>query len=468
MSSFAQIQIGQDIDGPNTGGRFGESCSISKDGSIIAIGAPNIDTGLGLVQVFEYSSTTNSWMQLGSNLTGTSTMDFFGESVAMTANGQVLVVGSRTNYSDSGRADVFEFYNGNWTQKGSSIYGKNLGDWFGQSVAINDSGNIVAVGAPNNDDAGSDAGQVRVYGFINGDWTLLGNNINGESSLDQFGRSVSLSSDGEIVAIGAPSNDANSTVNNSGHVRVFEYYNGSWTPLGSEINGIANSWSGYSVSISNSGDTVAIGAPNLITEGGVSVYYFNTGSWTKIGSDIKGLEVDDNAGWSVSLSGDGSKIAVGAPNNDGPTYSNNSMGQVLVFELLNGNWYSLGQAIYGNDTENWSGESVTISDNGKVVGIGAVNANGSNIGNVRIFANASPFRINEFIDGLVVYPNPAEEKVSIQSGSYCSYKIVDFIGRELKRGQCNKQIDLTDLPSGSYQLILHSDEGSAVHTLQKI
>lgn len=469
MSSFAQIQIGQDIDGLIIGGRFGQSCSMSDDGKIIAIGAPNTDTGRGLVKIYELSSVTSSWGQLGNNLTGSKTMNFFGESVALSANGLTLLVGSRTTYSDSGKAQVFELDNGNWIQKGSSLNGENLGDWFGQSVSINHDGNIIAVGAPYNDDAGSNAGHVRVYAFGNGEWVQVGNDIDGESSLDKFGRSVSLSSDGNIIAIGAPGNSATSAISSSGHVRVFENFNGSWIQVGSEINGLANSWSGYSVSISDSGDVLAVGAPNQLIEGAASVYKYDNGSWSKIGSDIYGTEAGDNAGWAVSLSGDGSKIAIGAPNNDGPTYSNNAMGQVLVYELINGNWYSLGQAIYGNNTEDGSGESVTISGDGKVVGIGSVNANGNNLGDVRIFTNASAFKINEQDNNeIIIYPNPARERISVQSSTDSHFTIYNLAGQQLVRGRCNEEIDITYLPTGSYQLRLITEEDITTHSILKL
>ncbi len=86
----------------------------------------------------------------------------------------------------------------------------------------------------------------------------LGADIDGEAADDQSGRSVSLSSDGTIMAIGAPLNDGNG--NNSGHVRIYEYTSGSWTQLGADIDGeAAYDESGWSVSLSSDGTTVAIG-----------------------------------------------------------------------------------------------------------------------------------------------------------------------------------------------------------------
>ena len=73
----------------------------------------------------------------------------------------------------------------------------------GCSVALNNNGNIIAIGAWGNDSPGLNSGHVRVYENINGTWNQLGQDIDGEAHSDDFGYSVSLSSDGNRVLIGA-------------------------------------------------------------------------------------------------------------------------------------------------------------------------------------------------------------------------------------------------------------------------
>ena len=91
-------------------------------------------------------------------------------------------------------------------------------------------------------------------------FVMTGSDVNGEAINDESGYSVSLDSDGDRMAIGAPYNDGNGS--NSGHVRVYALSSGSWTQLGSDINGEAsNDQSGRSVSLNDAGDRVAIGAP---------------------------------------------------------------------------------------------------------------------------------------------------------------------------------------------------------------
>ena len=82
----------------------------------------------------------------------------------------------------------------------------------------------MAIGAIDNDGNGNSAGQVRIYENIAGLWTQIGNDIDSEAAGDRFGYSVSLSSDGSIVAIGAILN-AESGIN-AGHVRVYNFITG--------------------------------------------------------------------------------------------------------------------------------------------------------------------------------------------------------------------------------------------------
>jgi hypothetical protein len=187
-------------------------------------------------------------------------------------------------------------------------------------VSLSADGSIVAIGAPYNDGNGSNSGHVRVYEYNATSWVQLGADIDGEAAGDISGSSVSLSADGSIVAIGAPYNDGNG--NGSGHVRVYEYNGTSWVQLGADIDGEAEfDQSGWSVSLSADGSVVAIGAPynngNGSGSGHVRVYEWINSSWVQRGADIDGEAVDDNSGYNVSISADGSIVAIGAPYNGG-------------------------------------------------------------------------------------------------------------------------------------------------------
>ena len=107
-------------------------------------------------------------------------------------------------------------------QVGDDIDGENVEDKSGYSVSLSSDGSVVAIGAPGNDDAGTYAGHVRIYQNVSGTWTKVGNDIVGEAAYDSSGWSVSLSSDGSVVAIGAKDNDG--TGSDAGHVRVYKLY----------------------------------------------------------------------------------------------------------------------------------------------------------------------------------------------------------------------------------------------------
>ena len=91
------------------------------------------------------------------------------------------------------------------------------------------------MGAVGNDGTGTNAGHVRVYQWSGSSWTQMGPDIDGEATTTS-GHSVSLSSDGAILAIGATHN-AGVNGQNSGHVRVYQWSNGSWDQMGSDIDG---------------------------------------------------------------------------------------------------------------------------------------------------------------------------------------------------------------------------------------
>ena len=119
-------------------------------------------------------------------------------------------------------------------QIGSDIDGEAVGDSSGISSSLSSDGTMVAIGAYGN---GSNAGHVRIYEWNGTAWAQKGNDIDGEAANDQSGISVSLSSDGTIVAIGAFGNGGNGT--NAGHVRIYEWNGTAWAQKGNDIDGEA-------------------------------------------------------------------------------------------------------------------------------------------------------------------------------------------------------------------------------------
>ena len=164
-----------------------------------------------------------------------------------------------------------------WVQKGSDIDGEAANDYSGGSVSLSSDGTIVAIGAQSNSGNGSFSGHVRVYEWNSGSssWVQKGSDIDGEVGGDNSGSSLSLSSDGTIVAIGAMWNDGNGS--NSGHVRVYKWNGTTWVQRGSDIDGeAASDYSGGRVSLSSDGTIVAVSSlyndDNGTNAGHVRVY----------------------------------------------------------------------------------------------------------------------------------------------------------------------------------------------------
>ena len=271
-------------------------------------------------------------------------------------------------------------------QLGQNIFGEDESDFSGEIIALNDDGSKIAIAAYRNDDSGNNAGHVRTFELLNNQWVQYGGDIDGEFSGDESGVRVSLNQAGNVLAISSPSSNGGGSFN--GSARVFELNSNTWQQKGSTINGKNQTdQAGYGLAINDDGSIVAIGAHRYSSDRGmVSIYEFNQGSWSQLGSDILGEGVNDESGWSVSLNSDGKVVAIGSPgNSDGTTRG--AMGHVRVFEYVSSSWTQKGEDIDGTNTGDEFGFSVSISGDGNSLAIGAPNYdfNLQNVGRVEIY-----------------------------------------------------------------------------------
>ena len=362
-------------------------------GAPTAGGAPTVSSSQPTVKPSFQPSNPFDWLQIGADIDGEAAVNNSGKSVSLSSNGTVVAIGAiynnGVNGTSSGHVRVYEYNGSSWDQMGTDIDGEAASDRSGWSVSLSDDGTILAIGATSNDGNGSNSGHVRVYEWDFTSWNQRGSDLNGEAASDGSGSSVSLSGDGNFLAIGAPSNDGNGS--NSGHVRVYEWDGTTWNQRGSDLNGeAASDYSGYSVSLSDDGSIVAIGAYyndgiNGIDSGHVRVYEWDGTTWVQKGLDIDGEAANDYSGASVSLSSDGTVLAIGAYNNDG---SFSDAGHVRVYEWDGSSaWQQKGTDIDGEAACDLSGHSVSLSSDGTVLAIGAPgnDDNGSNSGHVRVY-----------------------------------------------------------------------------------
>ena len=277
---------------------------------------------------------------------------------------------------------------GQWSQLGDDIDGEATNSQSGFAIDLSADGNTIIVGGPFNTDNGSASGHVRVYESNANSWQQKGNDIDGVEISDKFGFAVSISADGSIIAVGAVDNNDNGF--ESGHVRVFEFSGNDWVQIGATIAGEALSdHSGHSVSLSDDGTRLAIGAPDngLIENvgsnfGHVRVYENQSGNWVQLGNDIDGENPEDNSGFSVSLNQDGTIVAIGAPNN---TNTIEGAGHVRVYAYQTNTWVQIGEDIDGEGVNDKFGGAVSLNAQGNVLAVGARDNNG--IARARVFEN---------------------------------------------------------------------------------
>lgn len=317
----------------------------------------------------------NAQTQIGSNITGSSD-NVLGFTVSLSSNGSRVAAGApyNTGTTVNGYAHVHEKVSNVWTLKGTAISGEASGDNFGK-VALSGNGNRLAVGGNTNDGNGADSGHVRVYNFNGTNWAQMGTDINGEAAGDNSGVRVSLSEDGSVVAIGAHLNDGVGA--DSGHVRVYSWNGTTWTQRGADINGAAaGDEFGAALSLSPDGTKLAVGAKKYDgfaqNTGHVKVYSWNGTSWVLMGSEIQitsGALANDNFGSSVAISNTGTRVVVGASLADNGATTN--CGQVRVYNYNGSAWSQLGSTIFGSQVDMYLGNAVAINGVGDAIFIGA-------------------------------------------------------------------------------------------------
>lgn len=251
--------------------RFGLEVELDDTGNRFAASSINLSSSKDEVRVFDWNGT--NWVQVGNTIQGEANGDAFGQALSFSGSGSILAVGAprnkgTTSSAEVGHCRVFQLVGSTWTQLGNDIDGEFIPNPFsayrsansGSSVALNDSGNVVVIGAPFNSGNGNGAGHARVYRWNGTAWNQWGSDIDGAAVDDNFGTDVSINAEGNILAIGAPLNDGIGV--DAGHVSIYRWENGAWQQKGTDIDGEGQyDESGTAVALDSLGNTVAIGAP---------------------------------------------------------------------------------------------------------------------------------------------------------------------------------------------------------------
>lgn len=258
----AWVQKGVDINGEAAGDNFGVKVDVSDDGSVIAVGAHLNDgtaSNAGHVRVFAWNGS--AWIQRGADINGEAIDNEFGAALALNSDGTRLVVGARFNDStatNDGEVSVYNWNGTAWVQLGADLNGA-LNHMLGYSVDINNTGSRIVVGAV----TGSSE-YVKIFDWNGTTWTQVGSNLTGQSSTSRFGISIAMNGTGNIIAVGEANYDVPGGVadDNSGRVTYYKYNGTAWVQYGNSISGTTDGEGlGTSVAIADDGNTVIIGVP---------------------------------------------------------------------------------------------------------------------------------------------------------------------------------------------------------------
>ncbi len=259
------IQIGETIEGE--GGAlgsdwFGAALSFNQDGNILAIGARNSNLNggkSGMVRVFRW--TGQDWVQLGDDLFGEETFDELGVDLSLNEAGNVLAIGAIGNGNSgfgtnfNGHVQVYEWDTNNWFKRGAELTGEESGDEFGHSVSLNGSGDILAVGAPGYDVvSGNLENTAYVYEWDGTDYIQRGSTLTGDEDADIFGWTISLNSEGNLLAIGG------APFLSPGHVWMYEWDEINYSQTQKLSGEASNDFFGSDVQFNALGDRISISA----------------------------------------------------------------------------------------------------------------------------------------------------------------------------------------------------------------
>jgi len=360
-------------------GSFRAESGLSRSGVACLVMLGRALVAAALLLLLPCQIATAQFSPQGSKLTPipepveTSDRFFFGQSVAIAADGNIALVGGPADSNDIGAAWVFVRDNGNWTKQAKLIATDQIGagqyfDGFGMSVAISANGKTAVIGNPSDN---SDAGAAWIFTRSGSTWSQ-GNKLVGPAA--RQGYAVAISGDGSTVIVGAPTTGAALIYVNDG--------SGNWSQQGPPLigsDGVGSTYQGGAVALSYDGSTALVGGAGDNTVIGAAWVFVRDGlgNWSQQGSKLVGAGVAGPRayqGESVALSADGNTALVGGYLDDG------GVGAVWVFTRGDGVWSQQGDklAVTGRQNTNaLQGSSVAVSADGNTAIWGASNASGS-------------------------------------------------------------------------------------------
>ena len=395
----------------NSSGGFGVSSAMSEDDSTVVVGASRDVSFRGAA--FVYTRPDDGWgsaAPTGVKLVGSGVgnSDYTARNVAVDRDGSTVVVSaawddSTSSGNNGGAAYVFTRPSGGWSsatpaQAKLRHPSPEALDNFGRSVAVSADGETVVVGTKFDDLVGANnAGAVYVFAKPATGWadTNVSVQLTAPTPLgvENFGEAVSVSANGDTIVVGTDQDSGAESV------YVFTRPSGGWASSAAVATLTKTSSSsaddfGESVSLSGDGDTVVVGAWGIGSDTGAAyVFTKPDGGWMTSATSTR-LRAHDAAGGydfgrSVSVNADGSMIAIGEPGRAGDT------GAVYLFARPEAGWDSASETGIATDdpfvvtlpteddpgeNQGWRGRHRSVSIGGNVVSVGALSSDTSQTG----------------------------------------------------------------------------------------
>ena len=413
---------------------FGSRCDMNAAGTRLVVGSPSANVGgneyQGRVCIYDYDMSLNDWISEPTKVyeEGQGINSRFGSDVALNAAGDILVVGW-SSYDDGenfnyGRVYIYhyDYSNDQWPDSPTRYYrGDSTDNDFGYSVVINAQGDRIAVGAPTDDDGGTDSGSVFIidYDHSAGVWPSSdgtpASSITGRIKIYsgtagyKVGTSISFNAAGDVLAIGAPHflhiTERDNTTGQWGRL-TSPFFTGTTFTLNDGVtsygftNGVNNF--GWKVSLNAKGDRLAVSNytyANSNNIGGrvyIIDYDYDKKTWPSgtQPSDIDvapinsvytsgfyghtvPIDVSYNCGYSLKLNAAGDRLLIGETANN--VYGTNRGAlHVIDYNKETGQWPTAGPptnvatySFYGTNNDDHFGGSCAMNALGNRIAVGA-------------------------------------------------------------------------------------------------
>jgi hypothetical protein len=290
----------------------GRSVALSADGNTALIGGDGDSDATGAAWVFTRADGvwTEQAKLIGSGAAGKSGQ---GSAVGLSADGNTALIGGMSDGDGAGAAWVFTRANGIWTQQGAKLTGSGAVGPASQGhfVALAADGNTALIGGSTDD---HNQGAVWIFTRPEDAWTQQGNKLVGIESVGPVvyqGYGAALSGDGNTAVVAGYGDD-----HNTGAAWIFVRSGDFWTQQGGKLVGTGGSGSpqqGYSAALSSDGNRLLLGAPSDAGGAGAAWEFRRvSGVWTQAGKLAgSGSLGKAQQGYAVAISGDGSTAMVG-------------------------------------------------------------------------------------------------------------------------------------------------------------